>query len=117
MVTDRKAADGGTDTGPTSGELLLLAMASCATGLIRNALAARKLAADDIKVDVALTPPKSEGARDGILITVFLPPQVLAAGAEPIVAAATAGGVVSRIELGSDIEVRCRPLETSPPTS
>ena len=119
VVTDRKTADGGTDTGCTSGELLLLAMASCATGSIRNALAARQLAADDIRVDVELTPPKTDGARDGILITVSLPPPVLAAGTEPVLAAAMAGGVVSRIRLGSDIEVRCQPLETksSPPLS
>ncbi len=38
VVTDRKVAEGGTDAGCTSGELLLLAMASCATGSIRNAL-------------------------------------------------------------------------------
>lgn len=111
MVTDRKTADGGTDTGPTSSELLLLAMASCATGSIRNSLVQRKLAADDIQVDVEWTPPKTEGARDGVLITVSLPPPVLAEGSEPILAAATRGAVVSRIRLGSDVEVRLRPLE------
>jgi organic hydroperoxide reductase OsmC/OhrA len=114
VVTDRKLADGGTDTGCTSGELLLLAMASCATGSLRNALAAHALAVDDIRVDVELTPPKAPAARDGIMITVFLPARVLAAGIEPIVAAATAGGVVSRIKLGSDIEVRCQPIESLP---
>jgi len=118
VVTDRKTADGGTDTGPTSSELLLLAMASCATGSIRNSLAQRKLAADDIRVDVEWTPAKIAGARDGILITVSLPPPVLAEGSEPILAAATRGAVVSRIGLGSDIEFRCRLLDTlSPPPS
>jgi putative redox protein len=111
VVTDRKTADGGTDTGPTSSELLLLAMASCATGSIRNSLVQRKLAADDIRVDVEWTPPKTAGARDGVLITVSLPPPVLAEGSEPILAAATRGAVVSRIRLGSDVEVRLRPLE------
>jgi hypothetical protein len=114
VVTDRKAVDGGTDAGCTSGELLLLAMASCATGSIRNALAARAIPADDIRVEVELTPRKVPAARDGILITVFLPQRVLAVGTEPIVAAATSGGVVSRIRLGSDIEVRCRSLESFP---
>jgi hypothetical protein len=114
VVTDRKLADGGTDAGCTSGELLLLAMASCATGSLRNALAAHTLAIDDIRVDVELTPPKAPAARDGILITVFLPARVLAAGIGPIVAAATSGGVVSRIKLGSDIEVRCQPIESLP---
>jgi hypothetical protein len=114
VVTDRKAADGGTDAGCTSGELLLLAMASCATGSIRNALTARAIAADDIRVEVELVPPRLAKTRDGILITVFLPQQTLDAGTAPILAAATAGGVVSRIKLGSEIEVRCRPLESSP---
>ena len=67
-----------------------------------------------MRVEVEFVPPKSPAARDGILITVFLPEQVLTAGTEPIVAAATAGGVVSRIQLGSDLEVRCRPIESSP---
>ena len=114
VVTDRRAADGGTDAGCTSGELLLLAMASCATGSIRNALTARAIPAADICVEVELTPPKAPAARDGILITVFLPQVVLATGVEPIVAAATSGGVVSRIHLGSDIEVCCKPLESCP---
>jgi OsmC-like protein len=114
VVTDRKVAEGGTDTGCTSGELLLLAMASCATGSIRNALAKRALATDNMRVEVEFAPPNSPAARDGILITVFLPGQILTAGTEPIVAAATAGGVVSRIQLGSDLEVRCRPIESSP---
>jgi organic hydroperoxide reductase OsmC/OhrA len=117
VVTDRKTTDGGTDAGCTSGELLLVAMASCATGSVRNDLRKRQCAADDIRVDAELTPPKVAGERDGILITVYLPQPVLAAGIEPIVAAAKAGGVVSRIRLGSDVEVRCLPLESSPPSS
>jgi OsmC-like protein len=114
VVTDRKVAEGGTDAGCTSGELLLLAMASCATGSVRAALAQRALATDDIRVDVDLVPPATPAARDGIRITVFLPQRVLALGREPIVAAATSGGVVSRVRLGSDIDVRCLPLESLP---
>ncbi len=114
VVTDRKVADGGTDAGCTSGELLLLAMASCATGSIRNALAAEGISADDMRVEVELTAPRQPGERDAIRITVVLPGRLLAGGTDAIVAAATSGGVVSRIRCGSDIEVRCRPLETSP---
>lgn len=111
VVTDRKVADGGGDAGCTSGELLLLAMASCATGSVRKALAARALPNDAIRVDVDLAPPKRDGARDAILITVRLPQAVLDAGQAPVIEAATAGGVVSRLKLGSDIDVRCLPLE------
>lgn len=114
VVTDRKVADGGADAGCTSGELLLLAMASCATGSIRNALAGTNLGPDDIRVEVNLVPPKTPGARDGILITVYLAQRVLAAGLDPILTAAVSGGVVSRIKLGSDVTVACKPLESFP---
>jgi uncharacterized OsmC-like protein len=114
VVTDRKIEDGGTDAGCTSGELLLLAVASCATGSIRNALAASGRSADDMRVEVELTAPQQAGQRDGIRITVVLPERLLAGGTLAIVDAATSGGVVSRIRLGSDIEVVCRPLEAFP---
>jgi organic hydroperoxide reductase OsmC/OhrA len=114
VVTDRKEADGGSDAGCTSGELLLLAMASCATGSIHNALAAHKLGTNDIRVEVNLVPPKTSGARDGILITVYLAPPVLAADLDAVVTAAVSGGVVSRIKLGSDVAVACKPLESFP---
>ncbi len=38
VVTDRKPEDGGTDAGCTSGELLLMAIGSCATGSVRTYL-------------------------------------------------------------------------------
>lgn len=117
VVTDRKAVDGGTDAGCTSGELLLLAMGSCATGSIRNALAGRGHPIDDIAVEVELSPAKTGGGRDAILITVYLPPRVLADGTGPITEAAVSGGVVSRIALGSEIDVRCRPIDEFPPAS
>lgn len=111
VVTDRKPEDGGTDQGCTSGELLLLAMGSCATGSVRKALAACALPNDNIRVEVDLTPPKREGARDTILITVRLPQALLHTDPALVIEAATAGGVVSRIKLGSDIDVRCLPLD------
>lgn len=116
VVTDRKVTEGGTDAGCTSGELLLLAMASCATGSIRNALAVRGTPLDDMRVDVDFVRPKQASARDRIRITVFLPAGVLVDSTEPIVTAAAAGSVVSRVKLGSDVEVRCLPLETAPQT-
>jgi len=113
-VTDRKTEDGGTDMGFTSGELLLLAMASCATGSIRNVLTQQAIPTDDIAVEVDLVPPKHVTDRDGILITVFMDQSVLATSAASIIAAATSGGVVSRVQRGSEIEVRCRPLAEFP---
>lgn len=115
LVTDRKTEDGGTDMGFTSGELLLLAMASCATGSIRKALTQQAIPTDDIAVEVNLVPPKRATDRDGILITVFVDQSLLATSEASIIAAATSGGVVSRVKLGSEIEVCCRPLAESPP--
>ena len=114
VVTDRKVADGGSDAGCTSGELLLLAMASCAIGSIRNAVAANTLGANDIRVEVEFVSPLILDSRDSIQITVFLTQTVLATGIEPIIAAALSGGVVSRIALGSEIAVACKPLESFP---
>ena len=107
LITDRKAADGGSDAGCTSGELLLLAIGSCATGSIRNDLLARGLPAEDLGVAVAFAPAPPGDARDAIAITVLLPQAVLDAGAAPVMAAAVAGGVVGRIRLGSVVDVRC----------
>jgi hypothetical protein len=115
IVTDRKPADGGTDEGPTSGELLLLAMASCATGSIRGRCeAGRALKENDIRVEVALVPPKQAGARDAILVTAYLPPAVLAASRDQIAAAALAGNVCSRVALGSEVELALKPLADFP---
>ena len=118
VFTDRKREDGGTDAGCTSGELLLIAMGSCATGSIRNSPAGRGLTENEICVDVTLVPPKRAGARDAILITVYVPQATLESAADAINAAAVAGGVCSRIALGSDVDVQCRPLQDfSPPQS
>ncbi len=89
-------------------------MASCATGSIRNALGGYNLRVDDIRVEVNLVPPKTPGGRDGISITIYLAPSVLTGGLDPIATAAVSGGVVSRIALGSDIAVTCKPLESFP---
>lgn len=108
VITDRKAAQGGGDAGCTSGELLLIAIGSCAAGSIRNDLAARGLPAEGLGVTVAFEPSAQAAARDVIVLTVSLPQAVLDAGAEAIKAAAVAGGVVSRIRLGSVVDVRCQ---------
>lgn len=117
LVTDRKIEDGGTDMGFTSGELLLLAMASCATGSIRKALTRQAIAADDITVEVDLVPAQQADERDSILITVFVDESLLATAEASIIAAATSGGVVSRVQLGSKVDVHCRPLAEHPSSS
>lgn len=114
VVTDRKASDGGTDAGCTSGDLLLLAMASCATGSIRNSPAGRGLKEQDIRVEVDFVKPAQAADRDDLLISVFVPRDLVAAQNNAIVDAALRGGVVSRIKLGSQVIARCLPLEDFP---
>ena len=106
IVTDRPAAEGGTDRGATSGELLLMAIGSCAAGSVRRLLAERDAA--DFCVGVAL----AEGAADGprpIRISLELPAGLTSAEIEAARRAALSGGVVSRIALGSEIEVVAAP--------
>jgi hypothetical protein len=112
VVTDRKSEDGGSNSGCTSGELLLMAAGSCAMGSLRKALSEYCLAPDEILVEVEFTPAADLDTRDGILIAVSLADRALAVGADAIASAATSGGVVSRLQLGSNIEVRSRPLRT-----
>jgi uncharacterized OsmC-like protein len=61
IVSDRKREDGGTDTGCTSGELLLLAIGSCAAGSVRNFLEQQDLPSSPLAVDVSFEPPDVAG--------------------------------------------------------
>ena len=109
VVTDRKIEDGGSDVGCTSGELLLLAIGSCATGSLRNFLSKSGLATNGLEVDVQLEPPAEPGERDAIAIDICLAADVLDGRVDEIADAAQSGRVVSRMKLGSRIVVRCQP--------
>jgi uncharacterized OsmC-like protein len=109
VVTDRKIEEGGSDVGCTSGELLLLAIGSCATGSLRNFLREASLPTDGLEIDVNLEPSPVAGERDAIAIDVSLPGEVLDGRADEIMTAAQSGRVVSRMRLGSRVVVRCRP--------
>ena len=109
VVTDRKIEDGGSDVGCTSGELLLLAIGSCATGSLRNFLSKSGLATNGLEVDVQLEPPTEPDERDAIAIDICLPSDVLDGRADEIADAAQSGRVVSRMKLGSRVVVRCQP--------
>jgi OsmC-like protein len=111
VITDRKLEEGGTDVGCTSGELLLLAIGSCATGSLRNFLKDSGLSVGGLEVDVSLEPSPVAGERDAIAIDVCLPNEVLDGRLDAIAAAAQSGRVVSRMRLGSRIVVRCRPSD------
>ncbi len=107
IVTDRKPDEGGGDVGCTSGELLLLAIGSCATGSVRKFLWAADLPIDGLTVDVNFVPSPVVGDRDSIGIDIHLPAKVLDGRAQDIMTASQSGRVVSRIRLGSRLVVRC----------
>lgn len=113
VVTDRTVEDGGTDTGCTSGELLLLSIGSCATGSIRNFLQSRGVACPDLSVEVSFAEPAKPGAREAIALDVALPVGIDESLLPQTLEAAQSGGVVSRLRLGSDIIVRMRAPQSS----
>lgn len=105
LITDRPLESGGSDLGYTSGELLLLAIGSCATGGLRTFFETQGLPAQDLVTEVYFE-PGAPGERDRIVIELDLGAELLRAGADAIKAAATGGRVVSRVKLGSVIDVR-----------
>lgn len=113
IVTDRKIEEGGSDIGCTSGELLLSAIGSCATGSLRNFLERSGLDFDRLEVDVALEPPTNESDRDAIAITVRLPAEIVDAKGAELEAIAKSGRVVSRMVLGSRVLVHCRKIDST----
>lgn len=114
VITDRKIEEGGTDVGCTSGELLLLAIGSCATGSLRKHLINWGLPTDGLEVDVELEPSPVPGDRDSIAIYISLPGTVLDGRIDEVAKASQSGRVVSRICLGSRVIVRCRRSDAPP---
>lgn len=106
VVTDRAASDGGGDLGCTSGELLLLAMGSCAAGSLNVYFQNQGLHCSGFIVEVALEPAATAGARDRIVISPHLPGILTGVDADTIRAVISAGGVTSRVQLGSEVEIR-----------
>lgn len=106
VVTDRKPADGGKDAGCTSGELLLMAVGSCATGSLRTHLESRGLPARDLSVRVSLEASPTARERDMIVIALSLPASLSPDEAKAARQAVICGGVVSRLLIDSEIEIR-----------
>lgn len=104
VVTDRTPEEQGTDIGCTSGELLLLAIGSCSMGGMRRYFEERGEACERLSADVFFEAQQS--GRDRIVISVHVDPACTELDEKALTAAATGGGVVSRLKLGSDVHVR-----------
>ena len=105
VVTDRPLDEGGTDAGFTSGEMLLLAIGSCASGGLRRHFAESGTPCCNLRTDVRFDAPTAPGRRDCIVIDLTLD-AALCTDRQRIRAAALSGGVTSRLASASDIDVR-----------
>lgn len=105
VVTDRPLDEGGTDAGFTSGEMLLLAIGSCASGNLRRHFMEQGTPCHKLSLDVRFDTPIASGRRDRIIIDLSID-ENLCADPECIRRAVLSGGVTSRIAAGSDMDVR-----------
>jgi uncharacterized OsmC-like protein len=105
VIADRTAADGGTDQGCTSGELLLMAIGSCSTGSLRNFLEQHGVDVSHLKAEVLFRPSPVLGQRDSIVIAVEVGTEATCFDDETLARAVTSGRVTSRIKLGSEVDV------------
>jgi len=105
MIADRKIADGGTDEGCTSGELLLMAIGSCSTGSLRNFLERHGVESPQLDTNVFFRASSIPGQRDAIVIALEVGTEAAPFDDEMLKRAATSGRVTSRIKLGSEVEV------------
>lgn len=115
VVTDRTTEEGGTDTGCTSGELLLLAIGSCGMGGLRRLFEERDAPFQNLSVDVFFEPHQNPQQRDRIVISINTDQALHGIDMNAIRTAATSGGVTSRMQLGSEIDVRIAPANTKYP--
>ncbi len=114
VVMDRKLEDGGTDASCTSGEMLLLAIGSCASGGVRRFLQGRGAGQARFQVDVSFEPSPTGAERDMIRIAVALPAGLLDGGEAALEQEIMAGRVVGRLALGSEMELCWRPDGAGP---
>lgn len=115
VVTDRTTEEGGTDTGCTSGELLLLAIGSCGMGGLRRLFEERGAPFQNLSVDVFFEPHQDPQQRDRIVISINTDQALHGIDMNAIRIAATSGGVTSRMRLGSEIDVRIAPINAKCP--
>lgn len=106
IVTDRPVDEGGADTGFTPGELLLLALGSCCAGSLRAYLEAQGRTVRELEVTGHFEPGSEGAVRDRIVVTLKLDPRDYRGDPQRMKAAATSGGVASRLMATSEVEVR-----------
>lgn len=106
VVTDRMVQEGGTDIGCTSGELLLLAIGSCAAGGVSSYLQAQGCSTENLSVAVFFEAHEDPRERDRIVVSVKLDAAARQLEPDAIRTAAVSGGVTSRMYAGKGLVVR-----------
>lgn len=109
VTMDRKVEDGGADAGCTSGELLLLAVGSCAAGSTRRFLEDRGIDCLNLTLRVRYGPSPSGGAQNAIVVDLSLaegiPEHLMAQLRDAILD----GGVVGRLRRGTEFKIEAEP--------
>jgi len=106
LRTDRPLANGGSDLGPTSGELLLIAIGSCVVGTLNGFLTAGGETPDGLTATVRFDAAAGAEKFGRILVDVRIPGVAGAEQRPELVAAAGAGRVTQRIRAGSEVAIR-----------
>ena len=104
VLTDRRLADGGSEQGCTSGELMLLAVGSCVVGSV-NLTAERYCAnIEDLSADVQIE-EAPDNSYDAITVDVRITGEIPKKTLDALREAAGSGRVTSRLQQNSEIKI------------
>ncbi|MBI3434241.1 MAG: hypothetical protein HY056_04065 [Proteobacteria bacterium] len=106
VVTDRTLAEGGDDLGFTSGEMLLLAIGSCALSSANEYLLGLGYDALVSRARVLADPPTADGGFGDITVLLDLGEHDSRIDKDALLAAAGSGRVTRRVASGSRVEFR-----------
>lgn len=106
IATDRPQDEGGSDLGCTSGELLLLAIGSCAMGSLTSYAAEQAMPIRIEAADVFLEPAVAPQRFGRIIVAAQISGSAGAADLARLTVAGGRGRVVSRLRAGTEIDIR-----------
>lgn len=117
IVTDRPVDEGGRDRGGTSGELLLLAIGSCAVGNLRDHILRSNLPVIFNKADIFLETNNAPEDFGRVVVSAELYGAMTPEESQALIEAAGGGRVVRRLRTGSrvDIQIKMLPSESYRP--
>lgn len=105
IITDRTSESGGTDNGPTSGELMLLAVGSCVVGTSRMYIEDHDLSVSHIRADVTVENMEGTDNYGAIHVELDVGEGINDEGRAGIMKAANSGRVTCRLKKASDVVI------------